>query len=338
MDGVANGATPCAGPSFPQVLANLYSAKSKAPLFSPYQIITKTLSATAPDGSTVQVPVKIGIIGFTPPTIMSWDKRWLDGKVYTQGIVETATQFIPEMRSKGADLIVAISHGGLDNSTYTADMENGNWHLSKVAGIDAMLIGHSHQVFPNATSTVTQFNLPGVDKVKGTVNGVPTVMANFWGKHLGVVKFQLVHNGSKWTVDTTGTTVEARSTQNADKTYVAVDATVAPTIAALGMCLVLVGAFNGAANAAIGPLYVLRPAEADRGKVLASINGVSRAGSILALGLGGLVGSWLGPRVTFVGGGVLALLVVAALARALRGVDQSAPSGEMDQITVPAAE
>ena len=112
----------------------------------------------------------------------------------------------------------------------------------------------------------------------------------------------------------------------------------APTIAALAMCLVLVGAFNGGANAAIGPLYVLRPAEADRGKVLASINGVSRAGSILALGLGGLVGSWLGPRVTFVGGGVLALLVVAALARALRGVDQSAPSGEMDQITVPAAE
>jgi 2',3'-cyclic-nucleotide 2'-phosphodiesterase/3'-nucleotidase len=27
-----------------------------------------------------------------------------------------------------------------------------------------------------------------VDKVKGTVNGVPTVMANYWGKHLGVIK------------------------------------------------------------------------------------------------------------------------------------------------------
>lgn len=113
---------------------------------------------------------------------------------------------------------------------------------------------------------------------------------------------------------------------------------VAPTVAMLAVCLVLVGAFNGGANAAIGPLYVLRPAEADRGKVLASINGVSRAGSILALGLGGVVGSWLGPRVTFVGGGVLALLVVAALARALRGLNQTAPAGEVDQITVPVAE
>jgi 2',3'-cyclic-nucleotide 2'-phosphodiesterase/3'-nucleotidase len=128
-------------------------------------------------------------------------------------------------------LIVALAHGGLDNSTYSPDMENPNWHLSKVLGIDAMLMGHSHQVFPNATSTVAQFNLPGVDKVKGTVNGVPTLMANYWGKSLGVIKLKLVYDGSKWTVDSTGTTVEARSTQNADKTYVAVEPSVASTIA-----------------------------------------------------------------------------------------------------------
>lgn len=56
-----------------------------------------------------------------------------------------------------------------------------------------MLIGHSHQVFPDKNSTVTQFNLPGVDKVKGTVNGMPTVMANFWGKHLGVIELALAN-------------------------------------------------------------------------------------------------------------------------------------------------
>jgi 2',3'-cyclic-nucleotide 2'-phosphodiesterase/3'-nucleotidase len=231
VDGVSNGAKPCAGPNFPLVLANVYSAKTKAPLFAPYQIITKTISATAPDGSTVKTPVKIGIIGFAPPPIMAWDKRWLDGKVYTEGFVEAATKYIPEMRSKGADLIVALAHGGLDGSTYSPDMESPNLYLSKVPGIDAMLMGHSHQVFPNATSTVSQFNLPGVDKVKGTVNGVPAVMANYWGKSLGVIKLQLVYNGSKWTVDTSGTTVEARSTQNADKTYVAVDPSVASTMA-----------------------------------------------------------------------------------------------------------
>ena len=229
VEGVA-AASPCAGPKFPQVLANVISVKSGAPLFNPYQIISKTFSARKADGSATQVTLKIGIIGFTPPTILAWDKRWLDGKVTTRGVVETAQKYVPEMRAKGADLIVAISHGGLDNASYAPDMENGNWHLSKVPGIDAMLIGHSHQVFPNATSTVAQFNLPGVDKVKGTVNGVPTVMANFWGKHLGVVKLELAYSAGKWAVDTSKTTVEARSIQNADKTFVDADPGVAVAI------------------------------------------------------------------------------------------------------------
>lgn len=229
VDGVT-AAAPCAGPKFPQVLANVSSLKSGAPLFNPYNIITKTFAAKQPDGTTVQVPVRIGIIGFTPPTIMAWDKRFLDGKVSTQGLVETAAKYVPEMRAKGADLVVAISHGGLDNSPYKPDMENGNWHLAAVPGIDAMLIGHSHQIFPDAASTVTQFNLPDVDKVKGTVKGVPTVMANFWGKHLGLIKLELAYAGGKWTVDTSKTLVQARSIQNADKSYVAADPSVATLI------------------------------------------------------------------------------------------------------------
>lgn len=223
---------PCPGPQFPQVLANVYSVKSKAPLFQPYAIINKTVQATDPNGKAVSATVKVGIIGFAPPTIMSWDKRWLDGKVYTVGAKETAEKFIPEMKAKGADIIVVISHGGLDDSPYSPTMENGSFYLSKVAGVDAMLIGHSHQIFPNATSTVGQFNLPGVDKVKGLVNGVPTVMGNFWGKHLGVIKLQLAWNGSTWSIDKTQTTVEARSAQNADKSYVDVDPKVAAAIAA----------------------------------------------------------------------------------------------------------
>ena len=110
----------------------------------------------------------------------------------------------------------------------------------------------------------------------------------------------------------------------------------APTVAVLGACLLLLGTFNGGFNAAIGPLYVLRPAEADRGKVLAAINGVSRAGSILALGLGGLVGGWLGPRATFVGGAVCALLVVAGLAWSLRSVDRTA--SVLEKVLVPASD
>jgi 2',3'-cyclic-nucleotide 2'-phosphodiesterase/3'-nucleotidase len=224
--------TKCAGPAFPQVLANVISAKTKEPLFQPYAIITKNVTATTPDGKTVTAPVKVGIIGFTPPTIMSWDKRWLDGKVYTTGLQEAANKYIPEMKAKGADLIVAISHGGLDDSTYSPTMENGSWWLSKVSGLDAMLIGHSHQIFPNAASTVPQFNLPGVDKIRGFVNGVPTVMANLWGEHLGVIQLNLSFDGKTWSVDKSKTVVQARAIKNTDGTFVAVDPSVSAAIAA----------------------------------------------------------------------------------------------------------
>ena len=231
VDSVDAAKPRCAGPQFPQVLANVYSVKSGKPLFAPYHIIDKQITAVGADGKAITSTVKVGIISFAPPTIMSWDKRWLEGRVYTQGVRETAEKFIPEMRARGAELVVAISHGGLDNSPYSPTMENGNYYLSQVPGVDAMLIGHSHQLFPNAASTVPQFNLPGVDKVKGLVNGVPTVMANLWGKHLGVIGLRLRHDGKQWVIDKTQTTVEARGIQNADKSYVQADPAIAKLVA-----------------------------------------------------------------------------------------------------------
>ena len=232
VDGVDPAKPRCAGPAFPQVLANVYSTKTRKQLFAPYRIIAKQVSAVDANGKRVTATVKVGIIGFAPPTILAWDRRWLDGKVYTEGVRETALKYIPQMRAEGADLVIAISHGGLDDSPYTPDMENGNYHLSQVPGIDAMLLGHSHQVFPNASSNVAQFKLAGVDKAAGLVNGVPTTMANLWGKHLGVIGLHLTYDGARWVVDQRKTTVEARGAQLADKSFVAPDPSVAALVAA----------------------------------------------------------------------------------------------------------
>ena len=242
VDGVDPAAPRCAGPAFPLVLANIYSEKTRQPLFQPFTIIDKRISATGPDGKPVQAVLRVGIIGFTPPGILEWDKRWLDGKVYAEGVRETAQKYIPRMREQGADLVVAISHGGLDGAPYTPGMENANLYLAQVPGIDAMLLGHAHEAFPNAASASTQFNLPGVDKVNGSVHGVPTVMASLWGKHLGVIALRLKREGQRWVVDKAATKVEARSTQlpaqpqagaqPAARRYVEPDAGVAGLVAA----------------------------------------------------------------------------------------------------------
>ncbi|MQA18817.1 bifunctional 2',3'-cyclic-nucleotide 2'-phosphodiesterase/3'-nucleotidase [Rugamonas rivuli] len=232
VDGVAADAPRCAGPNFPIVLANIYSVKTRQPLFEPYRILTRRISATGPDGKPLTATIKIGIIGFAPTVVMSWDKHWLEGKVYAEGVRETAQKYIPQMRAQGADLVVAISHGGLDGDPYAPEMENANYYLAQVPGVDAMMIGHAHQPFPDAASKVPEFSLPNVDKAKGTVFGVPAVMANLWGKHLGVIGLRLKYDGKAWVVDKSRTTVEVRATRNADGSYVAAEPAVAPLVAA----------------------------------------------------------------------------------------------------------
>eukprot|EP01030_Chromulinospumella_sphaerica_P005360 gene5360-5239_t len=158
--------------------------------------------------------------------------RYLEGKVYTEGAVESANKYVPELRAKGADIVVALLHGGLDSAAYSATMENPGLYLSKVAGIDAMVMGHQHGVFPDTAATPS-FNLAGVDHKAGTVNGVPAVMASSWGKALGVVQLALQWDGSKWVVNKTASKSELRNIQskNAAGATVTVDAD--PAIAPL---------------------------------------------------------------------------------------------------------
>lgn len=231
VDGVPADAPRCAGPTFPIVLANIYSIKSQKPLFEPYRILTRQIEATGPDGKPLTATIKVGIIGFAPPGVLSWDKAWLEGKVYAEGVRESAQKYVPRMRAEGADLVVAISHGGIDGAPYTPQMENANYYLAQVPGVDALLIGHAHLPFPDAASKAAGFNLPGVDKTRGTIYGVPAVMANLWGKHLGVIGLHLTYDGKRWVVDKSRTTVEARATRQPDGSYVAADPAVAALVA-----------------------------------------------------------------------------------------------------------
>lgn len=128
----------CGGPGFPVVLANVYSAKTGKPLFTPYRILTRRIQAVDANGKPFAASVKVGIIGFTPPAILNWDRRWLEGKITTAGLVETAQRYLPEMRAKGAEVVVVISHGGLDASPYSPAMENGNYHLARMSSRSAV--------------------------------------------------------------------------------------------------------------------------------------------------------------------------------------------------------
>ncbi|MCG7505669.1 bifunctional 2',3'-cyclic-nucleotide 2'-phosphodiesterase/3'-nucleotidase [Mesorhizobium retamae] len=196
-----------AGANFPFVCANLIRGTEKAAnprddklYLKPYLILEKRLK----DGAGAEHPIKIGVIGFVPPQILVWDAKNLAGNVLTRDIVEAARAWVPQMKEEGADIVIALSHSGIDIKQ--ADMmENASYFLAGVEGIDAVFTGHQHLVFPGKKDFQ---QLAGVDAEKGTLQGKPAVMAGFWGSHMGMIDLLLERDGGKWRV--VSATSEAR--------------------------------------------------------------------------------------------------------------------------------
>nr|WP_263597038.1 bifunctional 2',3'-cyclic-nucleotide 2'-phosphodiesterase/3'-nucleotidase [Metabacillus idriensis] len=182
------------GSNFPVVNANVFDANADKPYFEQYVIKDKELI----DNNGNKHTVKIGYTGFVPPQINVWDKKHLEGKVVTKDIVKTAQTVIPEMKSKGADLIVVMAHTGIETAAQAEGSENMVFDLAKdVPGIDAIVSGHQHGLFPGDK----KYNgINGIDNEKGTVHGVPVVMPKNWGSHLGVIDLKLGQVDGKWTV------------------------------------------------------------------------------------------------------------------------------------------
>jgi 2',3'-cyclic-nucleotide 2'-phosphodiesterase/3'-nucleotidase len=179
-----------AGAGFPYVSANV-ARSDGTPLVPPWTVLER--DCVAADGSRQRV--RIGVIGFLPPQIMVWDRSRLAGRVATADIVETARRHLPELRAR-CDVVVALCHSGISTAPRQGGDENAAFYLAALPGIDVVLTGHSHRVFPGPDYA----RRPGVDPVRGTLNGVPAVMPGFWGSHLGVVDLDLERRDARWAV------------------------------------------------------------------------------------------------------------------------------------------
>jgi 2',3'-cyclic-nucleotide 2'-phosphodiesterase/3'-nucleotidase len=194
-----------AGAGFPLVCANVAtmageSAGEDQTLIPPYVVLDRELT----DGMGVRHPIRLGIIGFVPPQIMQWDRKHLEGKLIARDIVEAAEAWVPKLRAEGVDLVIALCHSGIGAATHEPGMENAAVPLAGVEGIDVILTGHQHLVFPGPDFE----DVEGVDIANGTIGGKPAVMAGFWGSHLGLVDLLLERQDDGWTV--VSHSVEAR--------------------------------------------------------------------------------------------------------------------------------
>jgi 2',3'-cyclic-nucleotide 2'-phosphodiesterase/3'-nucleotidase len=218
------------GANFPIVCANLTKGKLASDpkqdelFFKPYVIVDKKIK----DGAGNEDTVKVGFIGFVPPQIMVWDAKNLEGKAMTRDIVSAAKAWVPAMKEAGADIVIALSHSGIDAGGPSDGMENASLYVASVPGIDAVFTGHQHLVFPGPK---TWDGMHDVDPVKGTLFGKPAVMGGFWGSHMGLIDLLLEKDGKAWKV--VDFTTEARPIYHRDESKkIVADTTDKPEIVA----------------------------------------------------------------------------------------------------------
>ena len=179
--------------AFPLVSANLYrrsTAKARQPFLPPFTLLRRGLT----DGQGNLHDLTIGITGFLPPQTMLWERRNLAGRLEAEDIVQAAKAVIPRMRRAGADIVIVLAHSGIGGTDHGPGAENALCLLADLPGVDALIGGHTHQLFPPATDHAD--SPPSAARLLAR----PVIMPGFFGSHLGVIDLQIERHSGRWTV------------------------------------------------------------------------------------------------------------------------------------------
>ncbi|WP_158569216.1 bifunctional 2',3'-cyclic-nucleotide 2'-phosphodiesterase/3'-nucleotidase [Pseudotabrizicola alkalilacus] len=201
--GIGTLAAALAEAAFPILSANTIPREDSplAPLIRPWTIVERRLS----DQYGTAHLIRLGVIGVLPPETEIWDRQAIGGHVKMCPMAETVARHIPELRAAGADVAVVLAHCGISATPPGGPPQDGALDIAAIDGVDAIVMGHVHMVFPGPGLTAQ----PGMDTQSATLHGKPAVMPGFFGSHLGVIDLELARSPDGWRV--TGHRVEARA-------------------------------------------------------------------------------------------------------------------------------
>lgn len=183
--------------NFPIVSANMAIALGDSPSQdSTLQPAWSILPRKVVTGNGETHELQVGIIGFAPPQTSVWEQFDPEYRISARDIVRAAKAHVPRLRAAGADIVIALAHTGIGASVYEDGMENAAVPLASVPGIDAIVAGHTHQVFPGREIAPSK----DVDPVLGTLHKVPTVMPGSFGSHVGVIDLVMDKSDSGWSI------------------------------------------------------------------------------------------------------------------------------------------
>lgn len=160
--------------------------------FPPFLMLHRTVY----DRAGRQHDLGIGILSLMPPQAARWEADHLDPRIAVREMVDTAAHWVPRLRALGADLVIGLCHSGIGGAHPEAEMENALIPLAGIDGLDVLIGGHTHLVFPGDAAP----DRPEVDRRAGAVCGKPLVMPGSRGSHLGVIDLTLAQGPAGWRV------------------------------------------------------------------------------------------------------------------------------------------
>ncbi|CAD2081392.1 hypothetical protein GCM10007275_21530 [Jeotgalicoccus coquinae] len=149
--------------------------------------------------NTAEDTVKVGFLSVVPTQILKWDKFHLEGRVEVHPMTEAVKKTTAQLKADGADIVILLAHTGMSNAD--ADLsqfgENQAVLMAMMEGIDGIVFGHTHDVFPNDNLLIEDDR---IDIGKGTFNNIPMVQPGVSASHLGALNFELEYSGGLWQV------------------------------------------------------------------------------------------------------------------------------------------
>ncbi len=128
-------------------------------------------------------PLNIGITGAAPPQILNWDAQLYYGAL---DIEDSQTALLREaqiMHEAGADLKIALCHFGVSDAAPEPNCENPARAVAATRVFDGLVLGHTHQLCPT---------------VQGATLETPSVMAGYFGSHLGILEYAFDLDEDGW--------------------------------------------------------------------------------------------------------------------------------------------
>jgi 2',3'-cyclic-nucleotide 2'-phosphodiesterase/3'-nucleotidase len=174
--------------AFPFVSANLQPLDD-GPFAERGIVIDRVLS----DGTGKRRPIRIGITGIAPPQTVIWEAHQIEGQVAATDAVPAATTAVSALRHAGADVVILLAHTGMGAAGDPQGMENVAESLAQLSGADAMVMGHTHLIYPSPDDSAAARQGDGL-------HGTPAVMPGFFGSHLGRIDLTLQHDGRQWSL------------------------------------------------------------------------------------------------------------------------------------------